>query len=149
MVLKRIHETLYVLLDSEKTLTIDALIDSGDYVSAIAQNELETTKQKAPMSFLRIKNPLNFKIQVANGQLEKPLTTTALKYEVGDNLIIEQIVVMKKLTGPIIRLHFMKNKSVVIDTTHSLTHFPHLTIQVKSASSEKTKNSNLPSVTVP
>ena len=43
---------------------------------------------------------------------------------------------MKKLTGPIIGLHFMRNKSVVIDTTHGLIHFPHLTMQVKTASSE-------------
>ena len=45
---------------------------------------------------------------------------------------------MKKLTGPIIELHFMRNNSVVIDTTHGLIHFPHLTMQVKTASSETT-----------
>ena len=43
---------------------------------------------------------------------------------------------MKNLTGPIIGLHFMKHNSVVIDTTHGLIHFPHLTMQVKSASSQ-------------
>ena len=45
---------------------------------------------------------------------------------------------MKKLTGPIIGLHFMRNNSVVIDTTHGLIHFPHMTMQVKTASSETT-----------
>ena len=45
---------------------------------------------------------------------------------------------MKKLTGPIIGLHFMRNNSVVIDTTHGLIHFPHLTMQVKTASNEST-----------
>ena len=45
---------------------------------------------------------------------------------------------MTKLTGPIIGLHFMKNNRVVIDTTHGLIHFPHLTMQVKRASSETT-----------
>ena len=34
----------------------------------------------------------------------------------------------------------MRNNSVVIDTTHGLIHFPHLTIQVNSASSETTAN---------
>ena len=43
---------------------------------------------------------------------------------------------MKKLTGPIIGLHFMRNNSVVIDTTHGLIHFPHLTMQIKTTSSE-------------
>ena len=45
---------------------------------------------------------------------------------------------MKKLTGPIFGLHFMRNISVVTDTTHGLIHFPHLTMQVKTASSETT-----------
>ena len=40
---------------------------------------------------------------------------------------------MRNLTGPIIGLHFMRHNSVVIDTTHGLIHFPHLTMQVKSA----------------
>ena len=43
-----------------------------------------------------------------------------------------------KLTGPINGLHFMRNNSVVIDTTHGLIHLPHLTMQVKTTSSETT-----------
>ena len=35
-------------------------------------------------------------------------------------------------------LHFARKNSVVIDTTHGLIHFPHLTMQVKTASSETT-----------
>ena len=45
---------------------------------------------------------------------------------------------MKKWTGPITGLHFMRNNSVVVDTTHGLIHFPHLTMQVKTTSSETT-----------
>ena len=45
---------------------------------------------------------------------------------------------MMKLTGPIIGLHFMRNNSVVIDTTHGLIHFPQLTMQIKTTSSEAT-----------
>ena len=45
---------------------------------------------------------------------------------------------MKKVTGPIVGLQFMRNNSVVIDTTHGLIHFPHLMMQVKTASSETT-----------
>ena len=40
---------------------------------------------------------------------------------------------MKNLTGPILGLHFMKHNSVVIDTTHGLIHFPHLTKHVENA----------------
>ena len=129
---------LYVPLDFENNLTVDALVDSGAFVSAIAQDDLETIKQKAPNNILKIDDPPNFQIQVANGLLEKPLSTATLKFEIGDNSFAEHFVVMKKMTGPIIELHFMRINSVVIDTTHGLIHFPHLTMQVKTASSETT-----------
>ena len=45
---------LYVPLDIENNLKIDALVDSRTYVKAIAQNQLETKKQRAPMNILRI-----------------------------------------------------------------------------------------------
>ena len=45
---------------------------------------------------------------------------------------------MKKLTGPKIGLHFLRNNSVVNDTTHGLIHFAHLTKQVITASRETT-----------
>ena len=138
VVLKRKQEMLYVPLDFENNLTVDDLVNSGAFVSAIAQDDLETIKQKALKNILKIDDPPNFQIQVANGQLEKPLSTATLKFEIRDNSFAEHFVVMKKLTGPRIGLHFMRNNSVVIDTTHGLTHFPHLTMQVKTASSEKT-----------
>ena len=138
VILKRKQEMLYVPLDFENNHTVDALVDSGAFVSAIAQDHLETIKQKAPNNILKIDEPPNFQIQVANGQLEKPVSTATLKFETGDNSFAEHFVVMKKLTGPIIGLHFMRNNSVVIDTTDGLIHFPHLTVQVKTASSETT-----------
>ena len=141
-VLKRKQEMLYVPLDFENNLTVDAMVDSGAFVSAIAQDDLETIIQKAPNNVLKIDDPTNFRIQVANGQLEKPhytkKSTATLKFEIGDNSLAEQFVVMKKLTGPIVGLHFMRNNSVVIDTTHGLIHFPHLKMQVKTASSGTT-----------
>ena len=68
VVLKRKQEMLYVPLDSENNHTVDALVDSKAFVSAIAQDDLETIKQKAPNNFLKIDEPPNFQIQVANGQ---------------------------------------------------------------------------------
>ena len=138
VVLKRKQKMLYVPLDFENNITVDALVDSGTFVSAIAQDDLETIKQKAPNNILKINDPPNFQIQVANGQLEKPLSTATLKFEIGDNSFAEQFVVMEKLTGPTIGLHFIRNDSVFDDTTHGLINFRHLTMQVKTASSETT-----------
>ena len=138
VVLKRKQEMLYVPLHFDNNLTVDALVDSGAFVSAIAPGDLETINQKAPNNILKIDDPPNFQIQVANGPLQNPLSRATLKFEIGDKCFLEYFVVMKKLTGPIIGLHFMRNNSVVIDTTHGLIHFHHLTMQVKTASSETT-----------
>ena len=129
IVLKRKKEKLYVPLDFENGLTIDALVDSGAYVSAIAPKELDRIQQQAPSNILKIDDTPKFQIQVANGQLEKPTATATLKFDTGDHIFAEQFVVMKNLTGPIFGLHFMKHNSVVVDTTHGLIHFPYLTMQ--------------------
>ena len=149
VILKRKQEMLYVPLDFENNLKVDALVDSGAFVSAIAQDDLNTIKQKAPNNILKIGDRSNFEIQVSNGQLEKPLSTATIIFEIGDNTFAEHVVVMKKLTGPILGLHFMRNNSVVIDTTHGLIHFPHLTMQATTASSETMPNHSQSSLTKP
>ena len=96
VVLKRKQEMLYVPLDFENNLTVDALVDSGACVSAVAQDDLETIKQKAPNNILKIDDPTIFQLQVANGQLEKPLSTATLKIEIGNNSFAEHFIVLKK-----------------------------------------------------
>ena len=78
IVLKRKKEMLYVPLDFENGLTKDALVDPGAYVSAISQNGLDRNKQQAPYNILKTDEPPSFQIQVANGQLEKPIATATL-----------------------------------------------------------------------
>ena len=89
VVLKRKHEMLYVPQDFENILTVDALVDSGAFVSAITQDDLDMIKQKAPKNTLTTDGPPNFQIQKANGTLEKPLSTATLKFEIGDNTFAE------------------------------------------------------------
>ena len=113
-----------------------ALVDSGAYVSAIAQTELDRINQQALANIFKINDPPNFQIQDANGPLQKLLSTATLKFDRGDNTFEEHFVVMKNLTWPIIGLHFMRHNSVVNDTTHGLNQFPHLTMQAKNAAIE-------------
>ena len=138
IVLKRKTELLFVPLAFENGLPMEALVDSGAYVSAIAQTELDRIKQQAPANFFNINDPPNFQIQVANGQLEKPISIATLKLDIGDNTFAEHFVVMKDLTGAIIGLHFMRHNSVVIDTTHGGNHFPHMMMHAKKAAIETT-----------
>ena len=143
IVLKRKKEMLYVPLDFENGLSTDALVASGAYVSAIAEKDLDRIKQQAPSNILKIDEPPNFQNQVANGHLEKPIATATLNFDIGDHTFAEHFVVMEKLTGPIIGLHFEKLNSVVIDTTHGFIHFPHLTMQVKNALSQTSAKPHL------
>ena len=101
IVLKRKREMLYVHLDFENGLTIDALVDSRAYVSAIAQTELDRIKQQAPGNVFKIDDPPNFQIQVANGQLEKPISTATLKFDIRNNTFAEHFVVLKNCQGPL------------------------------------------------
>ena len=78
-VLTQKKEMLYVPLDFENGLTIDALVHSGAYFTAIAQIKLDRIKQQAPSNILKINEPPNFQIQVANGQLEKPIAAATFK----------------------------------------------------------------------
>ena len=100
VVLERKQEMLYVSLDFENNLTVDSLVDSGAFVSAIAQDDWDTIEQKAPRNLVKIDDPPSFPIKTTNGQLEKPLSTATLKIEIGDKTFAEQLVVVKKLTGP-------------------------------------------------
>ena len=65
------------------------------------------------------------------------MTTTTVKFDNGENMFAENFVAMEKLTGLNLGLHSMKQNSVMIDTTHGLILFRHLTVEVKSAYSQK------------
>ena len=72
VVLKWKQEILYVPLDFENNLTADALLDSAANYSEIAQIDLDTIKQKAPNIILKINDPPNVQMQLADCQLDKP-----------------------------------------------------------------------------
>ena len=60
IVLKRTKKMLYVPLEFENVLTIDALVDPGAYIIGIAQKELDRIKQQAPSNILKIDEPPYF-----------------------------------------------------------------------------------------
>ena len=93
-------------------------------------------KTENPNEYFQKENPTNFQIQVATGPLEKPLATMTVKFENGGNFFAEFFVVLKKTTGLILRLQFMRNNSDIIDTTHGLIQIRHLRMQTRNASSE-------------
>ena len=119
------------LWNSKNSITNDALVDSAAYVGAIAQNKLNRTKEPVPNNIFNSDDLTHSQVQVVNVQMEKPLATATLTFDVGDDNFVEHSVVVKKLTGPIIGLHFLRHNTLAVDTTHGLILFPHLTKQVK------------------
>ena len=134
--LKRKKGSIYVLLDFENGLKIVALVNSRAHISAIGQNESERTKLQSPANIFEIDKPQNFRKQVANGHLEKPLAKTTFKFDIGHNVFSKHFVLLKNLTKPITGLLIIRHSSVVIDITHRPIHFSHIKMQVKSAASE-------------
>ena len=112
--------------------TIDALVSSAADVGTITQNDSESIEQQSRASVFKIGDPPTFQTQVPNGQLEKPLATATLDFDIGDLTFAEHSVVVKNFTGPKISLNPMRHNSIIIDGSHGLSHFPHVTMQVKN-----------------
>ena len=53
-------------VDFNNGLKIDALVDPGAYVCGIAQKESDRFQQQTPPNTLKIDEPANFQVQVAN-----------------------------------------------------------------------------------
>ena len=123
-------------LNFNNGISIDALVDSNAYVSAVAQNKFDGMKQQALGSIIETNDPPIFQSQVANGCSEKPIATVTLEFDIGDLTFAETLCRDEVFTVPIIGFHFMKYNSLVIDTIHGLFPFLHLTMQVKSTASD-------------
>ena len=64
------------------------------------------------------------------------MTTATHKFDKEDSTSKEHSVVVKNLTGPFPGLHFVRQNSVVIDTTHGLIQLPDFTFPAKNAGNE-------------
>ena len=72
VVLKRKQEMLFVRLDFENTLTVDALMDPAAYVRAIAPKNMDTKKQKSPEKYPQNRRPSQFSNTSSKWPFGKP-----------------------------------------------------------------------------
>ena len=119
-------------------ITVDALIDSGALVNCMSNKQFEQIKNASPDDIVKEAEPPGFKLQVANGDLEAPLKTAILKFEIGDWNFKETFIIAERMSGPILGITFLKNNSAVLDVSQGLLHFPHLTMAMTT--DEKTYN---------
>ena len=121
---------LYFLIDFGE-LTIDGLIDTGAHSSAIPQADIRKIRLLAPQSKIKEGPAPSFQIMVANGNLETPRSTVELKFEVGDIEFLEILIVMEKLSSPMIGLMLLQRNYTVLDMRQSVLNFPFLCLQLK------------------
>ena len=129
--LKNKRKMLYFPLDFGE-LNIDRLIDTGALSSAIPEADLRKIRLLAPHTILNEGPPPEFQIMVANGQLEAPIATVELQFEVGDITFRKKFIVMKNLTSPLIGLLFLQRNSTVLDMRQGILNFPFFSMQLKN-----------------
>ena len=113
-------------------LYIDGLIDTGALSSAIPEADLRKIRLLAPHTILNEGPPPEFQIMVASGQLEAPIATVELQFEVGDITFREMFIVMTNLTSPLIGLLFLQRNSTILDMRQGTLNFPFFSMQLKN-----------------
>ena len=108
------RKMLYFPMDFGE-LNIDGLIDTGALSSALPEANLRKIRLLAPHTILKECPPHEFQIMVANGQLEAPIATVELQFEVGDITFREKFIVLTNLTSPLIGLLFLQRNSTILD----------------------------------
>ena len=117
-------------MDFEK-LTLDGLIDTGALTSAISEADLNKIKLLSNEAIKDTGPAPNFQIMVANGQLERPIGTVLLEFEVTDFHFQENFIVMKTLPNPLIGLCFLQRHNALFDIRQGIITFPYLSMQLR------------------
>ena len=120
----------YFPMDFEK-LTLDGLIDTGALTSAISEEDLNKIKLLSNEAIKDTGPAPNFQIMVANGQLERPIGTVLLQFEVADFQFQENFIVIKVLPNPLIGLCFLQRHNAMFDIRLGIITFPYLSMQLR------------------
>ena len=131
LTLKNQRKMLYFPMDFGE-LNNDGLIDTGALSSAIPEADLRKIRLLAPHTILNEYPPPEFQIRVGNGQLEAPIATVELQFEVGDITFREKFIVMTNLTSPLIGLLYLQRNSTILDMRQGILNFPFFSMQLKN-----------------
>ena len=130
LTLKKKRHIYYFPMDFEK-LTLDGLIDTGALTSAISEEDLNKIKLLSNEAINDTGPASNFQIMVANGQLERPIGTVLLQFEVADFQFRENFIVMKVLPNPLFGVCFLQRHKAMFDIRQGIITFPYLSMQLR------------------
>ena len=121
-------------------LTMDSLVDSGAFINATSWSDNNAIKMNSDNSVIKVYPQPSFKIECANAQLEQPIATADIQFNIGTYTFTDTFVILSKTSFPIIGLNFMRNHQAVIDTANGTITFPH--VEMTLAMTDKKKNCN-------
>ena len=130
LTLKKKRQKFYFPMDFGK-LTLDGLIDACALTSVISEARLNKIKLLSNEAIKETGPEPNFQIIVANGQLECPIGTVLLEFEVADFQFQESFIVIKTLPNPLIGLCFLQRNNALFDIRQGITTFPYLSMQLR------------------
>ena len=125
IVLKRRRRMLYLPLEFGE-ITMDGLVNSGAFINAMSWSDYNAIKMNSDSCVIKEYPQPPFKIECANAQLEQPIATADIQFNIGTYTFTNTFVILSKTSFPIIGLNFMRNHQAVIDTANGTINFPHV-----------------------
>ena len=139
IVLKRRRRMLYLPLEFGE-MTMDGLVDSGAFINAMSWSDYNAIKMNSDSCVIKEYPQPPSKIECANAQLEQPIATADIQFNIGTYTFTDTFVILSKTSFPIIGLNFMRNHQAVIDTANGTINFPH--VEMTLAMTDEMKKCN-------
>ena len=130
---------LYSPLEFDE-LTMDGLVNSGAFINAMSWSDYKAIKMNSDNCVIKEYPQPPFKIECANAQLEQPIATADIQFNIGTYTFTDTFVILSKTSFPIIGLNFMRNHQTMIDTANGTITFPH--VEMTLAMTDEKKNYN-------
>ena len=138
--LKKRRQMLYLLLEIGE-ITMDGLVDSEAFINSMSWSDYNAIKMNSDNCIMKEYPQPPFKIECANAQLEQPIATADMQFNIGTYTFTETFVILSKTSFPIIGLIFMRNRQLVLDTANGTINFPH--VEMTLAMTDEMKNCKL------
>ena len=139
IVLKSRRRMLYLPLEFGE-IAMDGLVDSGAFINAMSWSDYNAIKMNSDSCVIKEYPQPPFKIECANAQLEQPIATADIQFNIGTYTLTDTFVILSKTSFPIIGLNFMRNHQAVIDTANGTINFPH--VEITLAMTDEMKKCN-------
>ena len=118
-------------------ITMAGLVDSGAFIDAMTWSECNLIKMNSDNCVIKENPQPPFRIECANAQLEQPIATADIQFNIGTKTFTDTIVILSKISFPIIGQNFLRNHQAVIDTANGSPH-----VEMTLAMTDEMKNYN-------